>query len=68
MMPSRLNMPEPPAANPNTAKTSTAPEIEANSGRFRMCPKRDSRRMRSSAGAATAEVDELEVTAPSDGS
>src|SRR5476649_178150 len=66
MMPSRLNMPEPPAVIPNTTKTSTAPEIAANYGRFRMCPNRDSRRIRSSEEAAAVTVDELEVATSSD--
>src|SRR5208337_1035308 len=34
MMPSRLNIPDPPAATPKIAKTSAVPAIAANSGRF----------------------------------
>src|ERR1022692_1530111 len=64
MIPSRLNIPDAPAANPNTAKTSTVPEIAANSGRFKMCPNRDSRRMRSSAEGGPGVIGDDVDTAP----
>src|SRR5579864_776164 len=60
--PSRLNMPELPAAIPNTRNTITVPARAANSGRFSRCRNHDSWRTRSSAAAgAPPDVDVVAV-------
>src|SRR5437016_5742487 len=51
-MPSALNMPESPAVSRNTTNTSTAPEIEPNSGRDRKRRSAPISRTRSSVGNA----------------
>src|SRR4051794_23812057 len=48
MMPSRLNIPELPAARPNTMNTIAVPANAANSGRLSRWRDHDSRRTRSS--------------------
>src|SRR3954471_14721203 len=50
--PSALNMPESPATSPNNTNTSTAPEIEPNSGRDRKRRSAPMSRTRSSEGGA----------------
>src|SRR3954471_11613576 len=53
-IPSALNMPESPATNPNSTNTSTAPEIEPNSGRDRKRRHAPMSRTRSSDGGMGA--------------
>src|SRR5215470_3938184 len=65
-MPSALNMPESPATTKKTAKTSTAPEMEPNSGRDRNRRSGPISRTRSSDGAdgALAVAAGVEISGP----